>query len=566
MAALRTASQDHVLARAALAPPPAGELATRTRYLLESLRPASGSVAAQAVLLRMDRRRRWAMVRRWGLVAAAAVLFLGIVPAVRMLLLGPVLAPDERAPLLVEVHGRLQLGSGLMLQGGDRLGLNATLVSGAAAAATLVWNDGTRVALSADTTVTRLPSPGQRLQLERGTVVVHAAHRRAEEALEIVCPDATARVVGTVFSATVAGGHSRLAVSEGLVRWGRTVDGVWSLVGAGQSVDAAALPLARPILLPNEQLAALRSALAAGRQPWAGAWSVLQDQAVQWRSQAMALPPSIEVPAYGSPGPGHSAARTQLFLHTQPMLGLALAARLGGDAEAARAARRWLQAATTVVLSGNDADVLCCDMLTLYGLQCADLLRAQPGWGPADNDLIERWIARTLSPAAARLAGLEGGSARLRGIAALMTIAAWHGDQGLMVNLMEQVRATIATELAAKPFAALLAGAEGSQQAFQCLTFALLCADLARVAVDDTAPPPPAWGTALRTYSAAVAGAPPTSQLGFFFRALAGPGPWRLPEADARAHGSDPLIYTYCWYFPTLVARDPRWSIPAVDR
>jgi hypothetical protein len=566
VAALRMAAQDHVLARAALRPSPAGELAERTRYLLASQHGASGTVAAHAVLQRMDRRRRWAAVRRWGMMAAAAALVLLLVPAVRGLLLGPALAADGRAPLLAEVHGRVELGSGLPLRGGERIAPDATLVSGSAAGATLVWNDGTRVALAADTSVSGLPGPGQRLQLTRGTVVVHAAHRRAEQALEIVCPDATARVVGTVFSATVADGRSRLEVSEGLVRWGRTADGVWSLVGAGQSVDAAALPLARPILLPNDQLAALRAALAAGREPWAGAWSALQAQAAAWRTRAVAAPATVDVPAYGSPGPGHSAARTQLFALTQPMVALALAGRLGGDAQAARAAQRWLEAATRVVLSGHDADVLCCDMLALYGLQSADLLRAQPGWSGADTAMVEAWIARTLAPAAQRLAGGDGGSAKLRGLAAVMTIAAWHGDQGLIAALMEQVRAEIAGQLAAKPFAALLAGSEGSQQAFQCLTFALLCSDIARIAVDDTAPPPPAWGAALRTYAAAVAGAPATSQLGFFFRALAGPGPWRLPEATARIQGSDPPVSTYGWYFPTLVARDARWDLPAGGR
>jgi hypothetical protein len=566
VAALRTAAQDHVLARAALRPSPAGQLALRTRYLLESLHPASRTVAAHAVLQRMDRRRRWATVRHWGMAAAAALLFLLLVPGVRALLLGPALAPDERSPLLVEVHGAVQLESGLMLHGGERIGLNATVVSGPGAGAALVWKDGTRVAVVADTTITRLPGPGQRLQLDRGTVVVHAAHRGADEALEIVCPDATARVVGTAFTATVADGHSRLAVSEGLVRWGRPVDGVWSLVGAGQSVDAVALPLARPFLLPNDQLAALRTALADGREPWAGSWTNLQSQAVRWRTQAVALPETIDVPAYGLPGPGHSAARTLLYMHTQPMLGLALAGRLGGDAEAARAARPWLEAATKVVLSGHDADVLCCDMLAIYGLQTADLLRAQPGWGRADDDLIERWITRTLAPPAQRLAGEQGGSAKLRGIAAMMTIAAWHGDQNLIVNLMEQVRAVISEQLAAKPFAALLAGAEKNQQAFQCLTFALLCADIARIAGDDTSPPPAPWGAALQAYGAAVATAPATSQLNFFFRALAGPGPWRLPEASSRAQGADPTVFTYCWYFPTLVAHDVRWGYPAADR
>jgi hypothetical protein len=566
VAALRTTVQDQLLVRAAMRPSPAGELAARTRYLLESLRPASRTVAAHAVLQRVDRRRRWSAARRSVALAAAAALFLLLLPAVRLRLFAPAPVPDDQAPVVVEVHGQVRLGSGRALSGGERLGPDDTLVSGTAAGATLAWNDGTRIAIVADTALTRLPGPGQRLQLARGTAQVHAAHRPAGEALEIVCPDATARVVGTAFSATVADGRSRLEVSEGLVRWSRPQDGVWSLVGAGQRVDAAALPLARPMLLANDQLAALRAALAAGREPWAGSWSALQAQATQWRSQAMTLPAAIEVPAYGSPGPGHNAARTQLYMHTQPMLGLALAARLGGEVENARAARRWLEAATRVVLSGHDADVLCCDMLTLYGLQSADLLRAQPGWGPRDDALIEQWIARTLAPSAQRLAQEQGGSAKLRGIAAMMTIAAWHGDHNQIVNLMEQVRAVIAEQLAATPFAALLAGAEGNQQAFQCITFALLCADIARIAAEDATPPPPQWHAALQLFRAAVAAAPATSQLSFLFRALTGPGPWRLPEGSPHAQGADPVVFTYCWYFPTLVARDVRWESAAVAR
>ena len=565
VAELRSAVQDHMLLRAALSPGDSGQLAMRTRYLLDSWRPASRTVAAQAVLARMDRRRRWARTRFWVGVAAAAVLLVLCLPGVRQLLLAPALPADAQAPLLAEVQGEVRLASGLALRGGEHISIDATLTAGPGAAATLVWGDGTRLALTGGTTLTRLGGPGQRLKLRDGTVVVHAAHRSPAEALELVCPDATARVVGTVFSATVSAGRSRLEVSEGLVRWSRSADEAWSLVGAGQRVEAAALPLARALLLPNEQLAALHAALSAGREPWAGSWAILQAQAARWRGLAPPPPEAIDVPAYGSPGSGHNTARSRLFALTQPLLGLALAARLGGDAQLAAAAHQWLDSATRLTLSGHDGDVLCCDMLTIYGLQSADLLRAQPGWSTEDDRLIARWIELTLSPAAQRLAAQTPANARLRGLAAEMTIAAWQGGQRRLAALMEEVRATIASQLTPAGVARMRAGPEGDQQIFQCCSFALLCADLARIAVDDTTPPPPAWAGALQECNSLAASASPDSQLGFFARAFAGPGPWRLPAASGEAADADPLVLTYGWYFPTLVARDARWKALAAD-
>ena len=119
VAELRSAVQDHMLLRAALSPGDSGQLAMRTRYLLDSWRPASRTVAAQAVLARMDRRRRWARTRFWVGVAAAAVLLVLCLPGVRQLLLAPALPADAQAPLLAEVQGEVRLASGLALRGGD---------------------------------------------------------------------------------------------------------------------------------------------------------------------------------------------------------------------------------------------------------------------------------------------------------------------------------------------------------------------------------------------------------------------------------------------------------------
>ena len=558
--ALRAASRDHLLCRTALRPADRLVLAERTRLMLDSWRPSSREVAVQAVFSRVDRRRRWAAVRTWGGLAAAALVLVLLAPAVTALLLHPAVAPDARAPQLTDVTGEIRLDNGLVLAAGERLAMGATVISGTDARATLVWSDGTRITLAANTTISRLPGAGQHLSLTRGTVSVDAAHRGADDPLEIICPDATARVVGTAFSATVIDGRSQLTVSNGLVRWQRAVDGAWSLLGAGQQATAAALPLPRAILMDSGQLAALRDAIAAGREPWLGSWKTLTERVPTWLAAPIDAPAELEVTGYFPGNAQHTGARQLLYRLTQPALGLALAARMTGDQACARAALARIRAATAMHLHGTDADTVGCDTLTVFTLQAADLLRVMPGWNPADDQLINAWIAREAAPQATRMQQPRSMGARWRGLAAGMTIAAWRGDQANVRALMAELRADIPAMLTHDEVAKLVVASDDNHTLHQALNHALLCADIARVAAGDATPPSPAWTEAVRGYLTRTGpDRGQESQYTYLLRALSGSEPWRNPAARQGYHGAESLLFSYGWYFPTLTAQDPRW-------
>ena len=527
--------------------------------MLDSWRPASREVAVQTVFSRVDRRRRWAAVRTWGGLAVAALVMLLLAPTVASFLLRPAVEPDAQAPRLADVTGVIQLDNGLILAAGDRLSIGATAISGAGATATLVWSDGTRITLASDTTISRLPGAGQHLRLERGTVTVRAAHRAADDPLEIVCPDATARVVGTAFSATVIDGRSRLTVNDGLVRWQRVADGAWSLLGAGQQATAAALPLPRGMLLPPERIAALREAIAAEREPWAGSWKALKEHVPAWLAQEIPAPFAQEVTAYYPGNEQHSGARRALYHMVQPALGLALAARMTGDEAYGRAAIAWMRATAQIGIYGPEADILGSDTLVVHGLQAADLLRGLPYWSVADEAQVDGWIARELTSRAKLLRESKSVTARWRGITALMTIAAWHGDQQTVRALMADLRADIPVLLSRAAVTRMNAESD-DHTLHQALNHALLCADIARIAAGDATPPPPAWGEAVATFVSDLAsGRNANGGASFFQRALGGPGPWRTPAVTAAVTGADPLQFSYGWLFPTLIARDPRW-------
>lgn len=557
--ALRVSARDHLLCRTALRPADRLVLAERTRLMLDSWRPSSREVVVQTVFSRVDSRRRWAAVRTWGGLAAAALVLLLLAPTVVSFLLRPAVEPDARAPRLVDVAGVIQLDNGLVLAAGDRLNMGATVISGEDAAATLVWSDGTRITLAAGTTISRLPGTGQRLSLSRGTVSVRAAHRAADDPLEIICPDATARVVGTAFSTTVIDGRSRLTVDEGLVRWQRATDGAWSLLGAGQQATAAALPLPRGMLLPPEQIAALREAISAGLEPWAGSWKTLKEQVPAWLAQEIPAPYTQEVTAYYPGNEQHSAARRTLYRQVQPTLGLALVARLSGDEACGRAAIAWMRSTTQVGIYGPEADILGSDTLVVHGLQAADLLRGLPYWSAADEAQVDGWIARELTSRTRLLRESRSVTARWRGIAGLMTIAAWHGDQQTVRALMADLRADIPVLLSRAAVTRMNAEPD-NHTLHQALNHALLCADIARVAAGDATPPPLAWGEAVAVFVSDLAsGRNANGGASFFQRALCGPGPWRTPAVTAAVTGADPPQFSYGWLFPTLTARDPRW-------
>lgn len=558
--------RDQVLCRSALRPSDPHAIEERTRRMLDSWRPQSGEIAAQAVFARVDRRRRAALVIRWSSVAAAALVAMLILPLLYEWVRRPVAGPDTQAPTLSAVAGEVHLGALPLTAPGERLGYGTALRLGDNGRATLTWADGTRLTLSSTSgvsggsTLTRLPAAGQRLKLDRGLVEVIVAKRPVDQPLEVVCPDATVRVVGTVFSVRVAEGHSELEVGEGLVRLTRAADGVSALIGAGQRVTAARLPLPTPVVMSVDHLAALRSAIRAGREPWASSYALLRREQAKWQEEALPEPTTVVVPEYKNGNPQHTAARRFLHNLLRPLLGLALIARIDGDAQAEAAARARLLAVTGMTLTGPDAGTLSCDMQTVFGLPAADLLRALPSWTNEDDTRIERWITRELQPLAERWQQTAWMSSRWRGSAALTSIAAWRGDQPEVLRHMSELRTSIATQFSERNITRLSVDPVEDQTLFQALSHALFCADVGRVAGGDITPPPAEWSRALAAYLAGLGrstGAAPQQRQ--FMHALAGPAPWRTFAAAALSDDTDHRFHTYGWYFPILVARDPRW-------
>jgi len=143
------------------------------------------------------------------------------------------------------------------------------------------WSDGTRVMIGNSSVCEHLSTVEQRLRLERGSMTIHAAHRQPADALVILTPDATIRVIGTLFSLNVEQGSSVLQVKEGLVQFKRLVDGKASLVGAGERLSTGYVP-PPPICMSTEHIGAVRAAIAAGRQPWAQTWKTIEYFAPIW--------------------------------------------------------------------------------------------------------------------------------------------------------------------------------------------------------------------------------------------------------------------------------------------
>lgn len=558
---LHTLMRDQVLCRTALRPADPKAIGERTQRMLDSWRPQSGEIAAQAVFARVDQRRRVALVLRWSSLAAVALVAVLILPLLYDWARRPIAHPDTHAPTLSALSGEVQLGALPLSTPGDRLGYGTVLRLGVSGSVTLTWMDGTRVTLGAGSVLSRQPAAGQRLKLDQGALEVIAAKRPSDQPLEVVCPDATVRVVGTAFNVRVADGHSLLEVTEGLVRLTRATDGISALVGAGQRLTVARLPLPTPVVMSVDHLAALRGAIAAGREPWASSYAQLRREQVTWQEEAIPAPTTVVVPEYDDGNPEHTAARRFLHNLLRPLLGLALIARIDGDPLAEAAARARLLAVTGMTLTGPDAGTLSCDMQAVFGLQAADLLRGLPSWTPADDARIEAWITRDLQPFAELWQSNTWMSARWRGSAALIAIAAWRSDQPEVLRLMSELRASIATQFSERNIARLSADPVEDQTLFQAVSHALFCADVGRVAGGDITPPPAEWPRALDAYLAGLGRSTvPAPQQRQLMRALAGPAPWRAPAAAAMIEDTDQRYHTYGWYFPTLVAQDPRWD------
>ncbi len=560
---LHTLMRDQVICRTALRPSDPQAIGKRTQRMLDSWRPQSGEIAAQAVFARVDQRRRISLVLRWSSLAAAALVILLVLPLLAPLFLRPVAQPDSLAPTVSAVAGDVRLGALALTAAGDRLGFGTTLTIGTNGSATLTWSDGTRLDLGQSSTLTRLQAAGQRLKLDSGSVEVVAAKRALDQPLEIICPDSTVRVVGTRFTVLVRDGQSEINVAEGLVLHQRLDDGVWSLVGAGQRVTTARLPLPNPVLVSVEHMAALKSAIASGRQPFASAFADLQQEIPRFQAEPLPEERVIIVTRYKGPRTElHSRARSLLHHLCRPMVGLALWSRLTDDEVAGRAALARIRVAMELRLEDEEADLLMSDMLAVYVPQAADLLRNQSWWDAEDSQRMDRWLRDVVQPAAERMAAARSASQRWRGVAALLSLYAWRGERERIIALMAEVRAEMPALLSPAMSSTLAARPEDDTGLYQIMAHALLCADLARVAAGDITPPPPAWNTAVDVFLQRLErlSSPADRQEMALGRALAGPGPWRSPAALPLARAGDTIDHSYGWYFPVLLLLDPRWQ------
>lgn len=143
--------------------------------------------------------------------------------------------------------------------------------SGKGSQAVLEFNDGTRVVLGSDSTLTEisLNRTGKRVMLQKGVLAAQVTRQPAGEAMLFLTPGAEARVLGTRFSLSVTGNLARLEVREGRVRLTRREDNASVEVGtdqyaaAGKGVALAVKPL------PPARLA-LKDTFERNR--WSNAW------------------------------------------------------------------------------------------------------------------------------------------------------------------------------------------------------------------------------------------------------------------------------------------------------
>ncbi|HEX7901726.1 MAG TPA: FecR family protein [Planctomycetota bacterium] len=169
----------------------------------------------------------------------------------------PAPAPPAPPPTRVEVRvlavlrgvsGAVTAPEGRRLGDGAPLGAGDGLDVAANAAASLEFDDGTRIDLAGDTAIRELgerearPKPrGRRFAILRGTVVASVTKQPQEQPVTFLTAQAETRVLGTSLRLTVEPGpkgRTALEVMEGKVRFIRTRDGKSIEVGAGLMATA----------------------------------------------------------------------------------------------------------------------------------------------------------------------------------------------------------------------------------------------------------------------------------------------------------------------------------------
>jgi ferric-dicitrate binding protein FerR (iron transport regulator) len=209
------------------------------RERIEGERSASAVVrAVRGSLATTTRRQRRVRRIAWLPRVAVAALLLVVVGVGWWLSARTQPRPGEcrleaSAPLTITRGGTsISIASGGSLIVGDRLT--------ASVSATLVWPDGSRLALAPDTQVdlTR-PALGPGCRLEQGTATAEIAPQRPGLPFTIATPEARIEVLGTRFQVVAGTRRTQVDLQEGIVRLTRSGDGRALTMRANESAVVA---------------------------------------------------------------------------------------------------------------------------------------------------------------------------------------------------------------------------------------------------------------------------------------------------------------------------------------
>jgi ferric-dicitrate binding protein FerR (iron transport regulator) len=201
-----------------------GELAGSRRALTEDHLSRCSACRASLAEMRGDRRvvampqrsRLSSRVARWGGLAAAAALILGVLYVGRDTIDG-LMAPGGPRATIVSVDGGLYRLPQGALAAGASVGERESVRTGPGAHAVLRLADGSTVDVNERTELfVSAAWSGQAIHLQRGDVIVQAAKQRRGH-LRVLTRDSIASVKGTVFAVSAGMGGSVVSVVEGSV-------------------------------------------------------------------------------------------------------------------------------------------------------------------------------------------------------------------------------------------------------------------------------------------------------------------------------------------------------------
>ena len=162
-------------------------------------------------------------------------------------------------------------GGRTAVKAGHKITANAALETAAKGGlAVLLFDDGTRVQLEADTLADSFQAAGgKRVTLKRGALNAQIAKQPAGEPMIFATATAEARVLGTRLTLSVTPTSTRLDVREGKVRMTRKDDGASVEVGTEHFVVAG-----KGLSLTPKPMTGLRFAMreAFDRPRWGGGW------------------------------------------------------------------------------------------------------------------------------------------------------------------------------------------------------------------------------------------------------------------------------------------------------